>query len=223
MRIMPLVGVIDPGHGGKDPGCRGAQAVEKELTLLYGLEVAAELRARGHRITLTREDDRYLALAERTQITNAASPKADFFVSVHFDWNSNPAARGTWSLYFNNVQYETSLTSRDRGYIVSQTPSPLGKPLADAITRCVTGRSGTSARYNQGRPFYWWSTDENRWMREGQLYVLRYTRPPAVICEVCFLSNPDDEAMALRDDFRRAVAVGIADGIEEWGRRYLGK
>ena len=221
MRIMPLVGVIDPGHGGKDPGCRGTRAVEKELTLLYGLELAEELRTRGHRITLTRDDDRYLALAERTQITNKACPKADFFVSVHFDWNFNPMARGTWSLYFNNVQYETSLTSRDRGYIVSQTPSRLGKPLADEITRYVTEKAGTSTRYNQGRPFYWWSTGEGRWMREAQLYVLRHTRPPAVICEVCFLSNPEDEAMALRDDFRRAVVVGMADGIEEWGRGYL--
>ena len=218
---MKLNGVGDAGHGGKDPGCKGKHVAEKELTLLYALDLAEEMRNRGHRFTLTRDDDRYLPLAERTRIANTVSPQADFFVSIHFDWNSNPAARGTWCLYYNSVKYDTSLSHCDRDYIVGQTPSTLGKPLADTITRHVTGKAGAQPRYNQGRPYYWWSSAVGRWIREGQLYVLRHTKPWAVVCEVCFLSNPEDEEMALRDDFRRAVVVGMADGIEEWGRGYL--
>ena len=221
--MASLVGVIDAGHGGKDPGCRGHQAVEKELTLIYALDLAVELKKRGHQIILTRDDDRYLSLDERTKIANNHNPQPDFFLSIHFDSNQNPKAKGTWCLYHNKVYFQAGLTPKDQGYVISQEPSSLGRSLANTLTCYISRKAGTQFRQNQGRPFYWWNEKENQWKKEGQLYVLRHTKSCAVLCEVCFLSNQEDETRAITRDFQKKVISGMVLAIEEWGRKYLGR
>lgn len=206
---MKLIGVIDPGHGGGDPGCIGSNSVEKALTLKYALELEQELASRGHLITLTRRRDEYLSLQKRAQIANTLSRKADFFVSLHFDWNQNPAVKGTWAFYHNAITYLQDGR-------IKESPSRLGKSLADCIVQNVVRTAGTNNRGIAPRPMY-----KNGKRVEGQLYVLRHTLPWASLIEICFLSNPDDEANALKDDFRQKVVFGLANGIEEWGRMCL--
>ncbi|MBO8141373.1 MAG: N-acetylmuramoyl-L-alanine amidase [Firmicutes bacterium] len=93
--------VLDPGHGGTDPGAPGASGDtwEKYNTLFIALDAKALLERAGARVVLTRTSDVYVSLAERVRIANQAG--ADAFVSVHNDWNANPAIRGVTTYYHN--------------------------------------------------------------------------------------------------------------------------
>ena len=92
MRILGKV-VIDPGHGGKDPGTKDAYGRrEKDLVLKVGKMVAQELQARGVQVIMTRSDDTFLELEDRPAI--AARNHADLFVSIHADWAKNSSAQG---------------------------------------------------------------------------------------------------------------------------------
>lgn len=76
--------VVDPGHGGKDPGARSASGLrEKDLVLDVGLKLAAELQRRGAAVVMTRSDDRFLELDQRAELANRAG--ADLFISIHAD------------------------------------------------------------------------------------------------------------------------------------------
>jgi N-acetylmuramoyl-L-alanine amidase len=84
--------VIDPGHGGKDPGTQGAYGPEKNVVLPIALEVARRLREAGVKPVLTRDDDTFIELDERVRIGNSSGAK--LFVSIHADASPNPANRG---------------------------------------------------------------------------------------------------------------------------------
>lgn len=212
---MRLIGVIDPGHGGKDPGAIGAKLkiAEKDLTLAYALDLGKELISRGHSITLTRRKDEYLSLGSRTEIANNLRPWADFFVSIHFDANRNSAAQGTWAFYHNTISYAD-------GRPIKETPSRLGQPLAGCLVKHVVESAGTRNRGTAPRPMYKFQDGEMGKI-EGQLYVLRQSKPWASLIEIGFLSNPEDEANVVKDEFRQRVVQGMANGIETWAKNYL--
>ena len=207
---MRLIGVLDPGHGGHDPGCIGTRGTrEKDLTLRYALDLETELIRRGHTITMTRRVDKYIALGDRCKLANNLHKHADFLVSIHFDQNKSSQPHGTWAFYHNSIVY-----LRSGG--ITETPSRLGQPLAGALVQHVTREAKTHNRMIAPRPMY---ADGER--VEGGLAVLRDSKPWASLIEVCFLSNPDDEARAVTDEFRARVVLGMANGIEEWARNYL--
>lgn len=98
---QPLSGyhiVIDPGHGGKDPGAKADGVIEKKLTLSTAKIVAEKLQDEGATVTLTRSDDSYVSLEKRVQISNAQ--KTDAFISLHFNAFSDPAAKGINTFYY---------------------------------------------------------------------------------------------------------------------------
>ncbi len=93
-QIGPKAIVVDPGHGGKDPGAPGVGAIpEKTVNLKIANQVAGELRARGAHVTLTRSDDRFITLNARAQ--QAERHNADLFVSIHADAARRASASGT--------------------------------------------------------------------------------------------------------------------------------
>ena len=207
---MRLVGVLDPGHGGHDPGCIGTRGTkEKDLTLRYALDLEAELVRRGHTITVTRREDVFVTLGDRCKLANNLPKHADFLVSIHFDYSGSPQPHGTWAFYHNAITYLADGR-------INEWPSVKGQPLAGALVQHVTREAGTHNRMIAPRPQY-----RNGERVEGSLAMLRDSKPWAALVEVCFLSNPADEALAITDDFRARVVLGMANGIEEWARNYL--
>lgn len=98
----PLSGrhfVIDPGHGGKDPGAVGSEIYEKTLALSTAKKLGDQLRHQGASVTFTREDDTYLSLGERVNISNAANP--DAFISLHYNSSEDQDANGVETYYKN--------------------------------------------------------------------------------------------------------------------------
>lgn len=205
--------IIDPGHGGRDPGARGWQisgrtfppAKEKVLTLQYALDLEKELISRGHQVFLTRQTDKYVTLQERVDLTGKIRPLADCFVSLHFDACQYPTVRGTSALY-NNWGNQSSR---------------LGKPLAEALVTEVVKAAGTKNRGIFPRPSYVLNEEGELVIAESQIYVLRHAKVWAALLEIGFLSNYEEEKMMVSPEFRRLAVIGIANGIEKWGREYL--
>ncbi|WP_179134534.1 N-acetylmuramoyl-L-alanine amidase [Oceanobacillus timonensis] len=94
--------VIDPGHGGKDPGAVGSEVYEKTLALTTAKKLGDQLRQQGASVTFTREDDTYLSLEERANISNAAD--TDAFISLHYNASEDPAASGVETFYKNESE-----------------------------------------------------------------------------------------------------------------------
>jgi N-acetylmuramoyl-L-alanine amidase len=102
--------VIDPGHGGADPGAVAGGVREKDLNLAYGLTLAGELARRGVPVLMTRDADSATTLAERARIANAANARS--YVSVHFNASTNPAARGLWLIHAKGAPGGAALAAR---------------------------------------------------------------------------------------------------------------
>ncbi|MBC1544005.1 N-acetylmuramoyl-L-alanine amidase [Listeria cossartiae] len=95
--------VIDPGHGGNDPGAKGANGtIEKEMTLKTAKQLKEKLESRGAKVILTRNSDKYISLKARTNV--AAKNNADVFISIHFDSleDTSKAVSGQTTYYYDN-------------------------------------------------------------------------------------------------------------------------
>ncbi|MFC6664935.1 N-acetylmuramoyl-L-alanine amidase [Deinococcus radiopugnans] len=182
--VRPRV-VIDPGHGGRDPGAVGA-VIEKEVVLDVALRVAALLRAAGVDVVLTRDRDGELNPDKNTDLTLRAkmgTPGTQLFVSIHV----------------NAMDARSAL----RGYGVETwwNPNhPLSSSLAALLQTHVVNETGA---YSQGLK------------NSQSLAVLRNSRIPAALVEIGYTSHPVDGLNLQDTNYRDRVALGIAQGIRE--------
>lgn len=184
--------VIDPGHGGADPGAQNSGLKEKDVNLDISLRLRNVLASRGCNVILTREVDKDFFLpgyvkgrmakrAELNQRINLASANnADLFVSIHA--NSFPQ-RNTYGM---ETYYHQKSTS--------------GKELAELIQKQLTQLQN----------------DNKRNAKAGDYYLINQTKMPAVIVEVGFISNPRERKLLLSDHYRDLVAAAIGTGIEDY-------
>jgi len=221
--------VIDPGHGGKDPGARGWHGLEeKDVVLAIATQLAGQLRADGVDVAMTCSDDRFRALEERTGFANAQG--ADLFISVHANASTNPAMRGVEVYYLNNTDnrgtlrlaamennlrwdpHDAKLQSQipDLSYILSDLRQTYkveeSKELAEDLQQAVVSRLGAD-----------YERVEDLGVKEGPFYVLVGAYMPCVLVEVSFLTNGIDGARLGSAEYRSALADGIHEGI----RRYI--
>lgn len=215
----PLV-VIDPGHGGRDPGASGVSGGvrESDVTLTLARELRDRLAKGGRvRIALTRDGDTTIALDDRAAIARRLG--AGLFLSIHADSASNPQARGATIYSLSDVASDDDAArfaanqDRGEGAVTSASDGSVRAILADLATRDEMNASADFAvrllRKAAGsvelRP------DPHRF---ASFRVLRRANAPAVLFEAGYLSNVDDEAM-LRDPARRArVVTALAQAIE---------
>jgi N-acetylmuramoyl-L-alanine amidase len=210
--------VVDAGHGGHDPGAIGPSRLrEKDVTLAMAKKLAARLRGYGFEVVLTRSDDRFLALEERTALAN--THKGDLFVSVHA--NANP--RRSWSgieTYFLNVtddRYARRLAARENGVDLSvagdlariltdldaKASADASQRLAHLVQREVCG--GVRARVGEVRDLG---------VKNALFYVLLGARMPAVLVETGFISNRAEERRLASARYQDEVAAGIARAVK---------
>lgn len=181
--------VIDPGHGGPDSGAVGPSGLkEKDVVLPVALALAKILRSAGAEVKLTRETDDVPGtpetdLAERVRISN--DWPAAVFISIHANAFTSPQAKG--------MEVWTS-----RGQTAAD---PIAESIANALQAAfpdLVFRSDLS------------DGDQDK---EANFYVLRWTDAPAVLVELAFITNPDEEALLIRPDFQAKAARAIAEGL----------
>jgi N-acetylmuramoyl-L-alanine amidase len=209
--------VVDAGHGGHDPGAIGPGRVrEKDVTLAMARRLARRLRRAGFEVVLTRTDDRFLALEERTAVANTA--RGDLFVSIHA--NAHPRRnRSGVETYFLNVaddRYAARLAARENGLdldgqadvtriltdLDAKASAGASRRLARLVQREVT--AGVRARVGDVRDLG---------VKSALFYVLLGARMPAVLVETAFISNRDEERRLASARYQEEVAGGIARAV----------
>jgi N-acetylmuramoyl-L-alanine amidase len=234
--VRPFKVVIDPGHGGTDHGTvyyNGDYPIaEKKITLLIARQLAAQLKAEGVDVTLTRKDDRDLPLGKRTELANKLG--ADIFLSIHLNSAPGADARGTEGVETFILNNATDASSRRLAYLENTVISREGietpqqedvalilrdmrldanlsesKRLACAIQNHLSGKVRSAKR-----SFY----RRNRGVKQALFHVLLGADMPSVLVEAGFLSSPHDRAAVMTIEGRRAMAASMARAIEQYRR-----
>ncbi|HEY1125441.1 MAG TPA: N-acetylmuramoyl-L-alanine amidase [Sphingobium sp.] len=217
----PLI-VIDPGHGGHDPGARNNKsgAMEKDVTLAVAATLRDELLKGGRvRVAMTREDDSFLALEERFGL--ARDMGAALFISIHADASEETGAHGATVYTLSDVASDAEaerLAARENranilgGIDLSNKSSAVSSILIDLMQRETMTASAKFAEllHRETAPAVSFRTP---WHRRAALVVLRAPDTPSVLFETGYISN-DDEAERLRSvEGRRRLAQAAARAI----------
>jgi len=216
----PLI-VIDAGHGGHDPGALGAHRSESTVTLAAAMALRDELLRTGrYRVQLTRESDVYVDLYRRVRIARQAD--ADLFISLHADAGGDPATRGASVYTLSEQGASRAVREVTRGdnwhrdlHLPGRDPS-VDRILLDMTQRATQNRSAQFARIllthleASDRPLL------RRSHRDAGLAVLLAPDVPAVLLEMGFITNPDDERSLGDAVQRRQLARAVAEGIDRY-------
>jgi len=210
--------VIDPGHGGHDPGALGAQGYEKDVNLAAALALKARLeRSPKYRVVLTREDDNYVPLEERVRVAQRAG--ADLFISLHSDSGGDASVKGAsvYTLSDKASNRAARFVKQDDWFMKASLTGDRGVQdiLFDLTQRATKNRSSTFANtlmsHIDGK-----APMLRRSHRDAGFMVLLAPEVPAVLLEMGFVTNPDDEDR-LRDPARRAQFMNaVGDGIDDY-------
>lgn len=219
---QPVI-MIDPGHGGEDPGATGPTGLhEKDVVLAIGREIKKILDSYGYKTYMTRNEDIFIPLGVR--VAKARKLQADVFVSVHADAFTNPSAKGT-GVYalspkgatsaaakylaqtqnaadsIGGVNYSTDKNVNNTLFDLTQTATindslKLGKDVLNQLSRINNLHKGS--------------------VDQANFAVLKAPDIPSILVETAFISNPIEERLLSSSDFRQKVASSIASGIKEY-------
>ena len=212
--------VIDAGHGGHDSGAIGPSGLqEKDVTLDIALKLAKKLKASGYEVFLTRSDDRFVKLEDRTRFANKV--RGDLFISIHCNASPNKNTRGieTYTLNVTSDKYAVRLAARENAG-AEKGIGELQFILADLATKANTVESGQLARSVQSALVQnlsqKYKETKNLGHREALFFVLLGAKMPAILVEVSFLSNAQDEKLLANQQYRAQAADGIHQGIKKF-------
>lgn len=216
-----LVVVLDPGHGGKDPGAVSSDGLlkEKDLTLRIARQVKEVLERSDPRVAvvLTRDDDRYLSLGERAAIANEA--KGDLFISIHCNASSDKSSSGMETYYLSKASSGKAMevAARENGISVSEM-SDLEATLVDLTVTSKTAESERLAGIVQGslmeRLARRMPASDDRGVRRAPFSVLLGASMPAVLLECLFVTHSGDRHKLGNPAYLREVAEALAHAAQ---------
>ena len=211
--------VIDPGHGGKDPGALGRGTLkEKYIVLSISEKLREVLTRKGYTVLMTRDTNRFIPLKERTAF--AIHRKADLFLSIHANGSESPKAKGIETYYLSVTSTDKAAAdiaareNADSGYsiqeleallkgIIQESKSEDSKRLAKHVQQALVQATGAV----------------DRGVKHARFVVLIGTNVPAILIETGFLSNPTEGRKLTTSAYQHKIANAIAQGIE----KFLGK
>jgi len=213
--------VLDPGHGGRDPGALGIGGLrEKDVTLAIARELRDLLRrAGGWEVKLTREGDATLSLEERTAIANAFG--ADLFISIHANASPNREARGVETYYLERSSDRAArrLAAKENGGR-EEDAAEMEHILADVVLSSKVRDSRRLAQEIQGALVADFSEQygptRDLGVKRGPFYVLTGAVMPAVLVETAFLTHPEESRRLADATFQREAAEALARGISRF-------
>jgi N-acetylmuramoyl-L-alanine amidase len=209
--------VIDPGHGGKDPGAIGSGGLrEKDVVLAVSKALAKRLRKEGLEVHLTRDRDKFIPLEERTLLANRW--KGDLFVSIHANASKNRRSNGV-ETYLLDTRYDRNtarVAARENGTTVAELndlqhilaslrlsyseryAAPLAEKVHTGLMRTLRGAFGKTRDLG---------------VKRGPFLVLFQADMPAILVETGFVTNRSEARRLRKREFPRVAADGIAAGI----------
>ncbi|MSN96486.1 N-acetylmuramoyl-L-alanine amidase [Campylobacter sp. FMV-PI01] len=215
--------VIDPGHGGKDPGAMANGLKEKDIVLKISKKLGKILQERGYKVYFTRNSDEFINLKSRTAFANEKN--ADLFVSIHV--NAGPKGKAALNLsgietFFlsparskrskdaaalenkgdledmNHFSKETYLNFLNREKIIA------ANKLAIDVQKHILNRVQTKYKVKDGG------------VREAPFWVLVGALMPAILIETGYITHPTDSVNLAKDDYLESLAIGIANGLDAY-------
>jgi N-acetylmuramoyl-L-alanine amidase len=209
--------VIDPGHGGHDPGSIGRAGLqEKDLVLDVALRLEKMLRTElGAEVLMTRSSDVFIPLEERTAIAN--SKGADLFLSIHANSSRSPRARGieTYYLNFATDPHAEEVAARENA-ISPATLKDLQNLVKAIALNSKIDESRDFATSIQEAMASGQSQAPNRGVRKGPFYVLIGANMPSILAEIAFVSHPDEEKLLKTPEHRDRIARSLLDGVRAY-------
>lgn len=220
----PLVVVLDPGHGGIDPGAESDGLTEAELMLTFARELRERLRrAGGFEVVMTRDDDVFVSLEGRIRIARAA--RADVFLSLHADALAEGVASGSTVYTFDEDATDAAaaalaerhdrdgllggvdLTDQDDAIakvlmaVARDETVPRTDRLADALVGAIRAQTGHLHRHPR---------------QAAAFSVLKAPDIPSVLLELGFLSSATDRALLVDPDWRAQMAESVVTALQDW-------
>jgi N-acetylmuramoyl-L-alanine amidase len=209
--------VLDPGHGGRDPGAVGIEGLrEKDVTLRLAHVLSKHLRKQGFRVVLTRDGDESLGLEERTARAEAA--RGDLFVSLHANAADRRTVHGIETYYLdeNHDRHSLNVAARENDVEPEEVNSlqrtlarlrvsevsPQARRLAESVQRQIV--DGMPRR---------WRPLQDLGVKRGPFYVLFLSSMPAVLVEAGFLTHRGEAKRLRSDAYLDDLAEQIASGL----------
>ncbi|HEX6134708.1 MAG TPA: N-acetylmuramoyl-L-alanine amidase [Longimicrobiales bacterium] len=221
--------IIDPGHGGKDPGRIGPNGLrEKDVALSISRQLARLLRERGYEVQLTRTSDTYISLPDRPRLANEwkADRPVAVFLSIHANAAPATAARGFETFFLSEARTaDERRVAEMENEAIRFDDQPHG-PADGGLEQILnTLRSDFLMRASHDlaavvqQHLASFHPGPNRGVKRAGFHVLVGTIMPAVLIETAFISNRQEARMLGTKTFQEQVAQGIADSVDEFFRR----
>ncbi|HEX9917044.1 MAG TPA: N-acetylmuramoyl-L-alanine amidase [candidate division Zixibacteria bacterium] len=220
--------VIDPGHGGEDLGAVGPSGlVEKDVTLDIAKKLSRYLREeKGLKVMLTRREDVFVALEERSRIANRAG--GDIFISIHANSAPRKTATGfeTFFLAQSKNDEARAVATLENASLQFEKPKEARKEISDLdfilldmVQNEFLKESSELASIIQ-QELDRKSKRENRGVDQAEFVVLNKTYMPAILVEVAFISNKEEEKLLKKDSVRDEIAKSLYQSIKRFKQKY---
>ncbi|MFH0845630.1 MAG: N-acetylmuramoyl-L-alanine amidase [Pseudomonadota bacterium] len=213
--------IIDPGHGGKDPGCfLNGNVQEKDIVLDLAKRLEKKIEGRLKcKAVLTRERDTFLSLEQRTAFANVN--KGDLFISLHVNAYKHPSIHGLETYFLNMATDERAVMVAARENATSEKNiSDLQTILNDLMLNTKINESSRLAhRIQKGMVFTLQSSYKgvkSLGVKQAPFYVLIGAQMPAILIEIGYITNPSEKKRILNKKYMETLTEGIVEGIESY-------
>jgi N-acetylmuramoyl-L-alanine amidase len=214
--------VIDPGHGGKDPGCEIEGGIqEKDITLDLAKRLAAALQKKlvGCEVMLTRDKDVFIPLDERTAFANVN--KADLFISLHVNAHKRNNVFGLETYFLNMATDESAVMVAARENATSEknisdcqailNDLMLNTKISESSKLAYQVQNGMMAGIKKA-----YKVNKSLGVKQAPFYVLIGAEMPAVLIETGFITNPTERKRIMSNSYKNLLTDGIATGIKSY-------
>ena len=219
---QPVI-VLDPGHGGEDPGAIGKSGLrEKDVVLSIARETKKRLEGMGYKVFMTRNEDVFIPLGVR--VAKARKLRADLFISIHADAFTSPSARGT-GVYTLSTRGASSAAAKflaqtqNNADAIGGVKTGGNKDIDSTIldmTQTVTSKDSTVLGKKVLAELGRYNKLHKGDLDQANFAVLRAPDIPSILVETAFLSNPEEERKLSGMTFRRQCADAISAGVRSY-------
>lgn len=224
--------VIDPGHGGKDPGAVGKRSYEKNLNLTLAKKVGEKISSQyaDVKVVYTRSDDTFVPLQQRADIAN--SNHADLFLSIHTNSSESKEPKGleTFILGTDKMEKNLDVAMRENAVMMLESDYKTRYQGFDpnSIDSYIMFELMQNSYLDQSLQFATLVQQEcvkrlqryDRGVRQAAFWVLLKTACPSILFEMGFVSSPEEERVLLQDDEMDKMAQAIADAFGAYTRKH---
>ncbi len=210
--------VIDPGHGGRDPGAVGFGLLEKDLVLKVSKMAEKILKEQyKYEVSLTREDDTFLSLDKRTAIAN--KQKADLFISIHVNAHPESSVKGVETFYLNFTNNKDAMrVAALENASSTHSINELQGILTDLMLNTNVSESSLLATFMQNSMVRGLHEENyhvrNLGVKQAPFYVLVGAKMPAILLEISYITNLEEAQRLKEDNYLLTIAEQIAAGVK---------